>query len=135
MSVGVLLVAHGRMGEELIAVVRSLLGRELPLPTRALSMPNDCDNGQALAQAQAAIDALDGGDGVLVLTDLHGATPSNICGRLSALAGRLRRVSGLNLPMLLRVQNYPAPGLDELAETAFAGGRNGIVMTAAAERP
>lgn len=135
MSVGVLLVAHGHMGEELIAVARSLLGRELPLPTRALSMPNDCDNGQALAQAQQAIDQLDSGAGVLVLTDLFGATPSNICGRLAGLAGHLRRVSGLNLPMLMRVQNYPALALDELAETAFAGGRNGIVMTPAAERP
>ncbi|MFB9069212.1 PTS sugar transporter subunit IIA [Pseudofulvimonas gallinarii] len=135
MSVGVLLVTHGRMGDELIAVARSLLGRDLPLPTRAISMPNDCDNGAALAEAQRCIDELDSGDGVLVLTDLYGATPSNICGRVGSLAGHLRRVSGLNLPMLIRVQNYPDQALAELADTAFAGGRNGIVITAAADTP
>lgn len=135
MSVGVLLVAHGDMGEELIRVAGSLLGRELPLATRAVSMPNDCDNGQALVLAQRYVDELDSGDGVLVMTDLYGATPSNICGRIHTLTGHLRRVSGLNLPMLMRVQNYPALPLAELAETAFAGGRNGIVMTPEAESP
>ncbi len=131
MSVGILIVTHGRIGGELVDVARSLLGGELPLSTRAISMPNDCDNGVALADAQRCIDALDSGDGVLVLTDLYGATPSNICARLATLTGHLRRVSGLNLPMLLRVQNYSGQTLAELAETAFSGGRNGIVITPA----
>lgn len=135
MSVGVLLVAHGRMADELIEVVRSLLGRELPLATRALSMPNDCDNGETLAQAQRHVDALDSGDGVLVITDLYGATPSNICGRLNALNGHLRRLSGLNLPMLLRIQNYPDLDLAALADTALDGGRKGIVLSSAEPAP
>jgi PTS system mannose-specific IIA component len=135
MSVGVLLVTHGRMGEELIAVTRRLLGGQLPLATRAIAMPCDCDDAQALREAQRCIVELDTGDGVLVLTDLYGATPSNVCARLAQLHGHLCRVSGLNLPMLLRVQNYPGQSLGELAETAATGGRNGIIITAAAEPP
>ena len=127
MSVGLILVAHGDMGEELIRVARGLMGT-LPLSVQAVSMPNDCDNGAALARVNALIQTLDVGDGVLVLTDLYGATPSNICGRLHTLAGHMRRVSGLNLPMLMRVMNYPMQSLAELAQTAQAGGRNGIVL-------
>jgi PTS system ascorbate-specific IIA component len=126
-TVGVLLVAHGDMGQELIRVARSLLG-ELPLPAAAVSMPNDCDDGAAMAQALGLIDRLDTGDGVLVMTDLYGATPSNICGRLGDLGEHTRRVSGLNLPMLLRVMNYPQQSLADLAQTALSGGRNGIVL-------
>lgn len=127
MSVGLVLVAHGDMGEELIRVARSLLGT-LTLDVEAVSMPNDCDNGVALARINHLVDTLDTGDGVLVMTDLYGATPSNICGRLNALDGNVRRVSGLNLPMLMRVMNYPSQSLPELARTAQAGGRSGIVL-------
>jgi PTS system mannose-specific IIA component len=126
-SVGVLLVAHGDMGAELIRVARSLMG-PLPLEAAAVSMPNDCDNGRALADATQLVSTLDSGDGVLVMTDLYGATPSNVCGRIGRLGGHTRRVSGLNLPMLMRVMNYPHLALDELAAAAEAGGRNGIVL-------
>lgn len=49
---------------------------------------------------------LDTGAGVLVLTDVYGATPSNVAAKLANLGGRVRRVAGVNLPMLLRVMNY-----------------------------
>ena len=48
--------------------------------------------------------------GVLVLTDLYGASPSNLAARLARLGTPVRRVSALNLPMLLRVMNYPELG-------------------------
>ena len=127
MSVGVLLVAHGGMGEELLRVARSLLGG-LPLATATVSMPNDCDDAAARHAVDARLRELDKGDGVLILTDLFGATPSNICGRIGHGSHRIRRVSGLNLPMLLRVMNYADQPLDEIACTALDGGRNGIVL-------
>ena len=71
---------------------------------------------------------LDQGDGVLILADLYGATPCNIGLSLSALGVHLRCVSGLNLPMLLRVLNYAEKPLDELAEIAASGGRGGIFI-------
>jgi PTS system ascorbate-specific IIA component len=71
---------------------------------------------------------LDHGDGVLVLADLYGATPCNIGLSLSELGVRLRCVSGLNLPMLLRVLNYSDKSLPELTEIAASGGRGGIFI-------
>ena len=70
---------------------------------------------------------VDGGDGVLVLTDLYGATPSNLAARLARLGTPVRRVSALSLPMLLRVMNYADLGLDELPAVAAAGARNGAI--------
>jgi PTS system ascorbate-specific IIA component len=71
---------------------------------------------------------LDQGEGVLVLADLYGATPCNIGLSLGALGVKLRCVSGLNLPMLLRVLNYSEKSLPELAEIAATGGRGGIFI-------
>ena len=71
---------------------------------------------------------LDHGDGVLVLADLYGATPCNIGLSLADLGVHLRCVSGLNLPMLLRVLNYPEQPLDELVQIAASGGRGGIFI-------
>ena len=70
---------------------------------------------------------MDDGDGVLVLTDLYGASPSNLAGKLARLGTPVRRVSALSLPMLLRVMNYSEQGLDELPATAAAGARNGVI--------
>ena len=71
---------------------------------------------------------VDGGHGVLVLTDLYGATPSNIAAKLSRLGTPVRRVSALSLPMLLRVMNYADLPLDELPAIAAAGARNGAII-------
>jgi PTS system ascorbate-specific IIA component len=74
---------------------------------------------------------LDDGMGVLLLVDLYGATPSNVAAAIGRQGTSTRRVSGLNLPMLLRVLNYPEQTLDELATTAAAGGRSGVVVDSA----
>ena len=70
---------------------------------------------------------MDGGDGVLVLTDLYGASPANLAAKVARLGTPVRRVSGLNLPMLLRVMNYAELPLDELPAIAAAGARNGVI--------
>ena len=77
--------------------------------------------------ASAALRRVDGGHGVLVLTDLYGATPSNLAARLSRLGTPVRRVSALSLPMLLRVMNYADLELDALPAVAAAGSRNGVI--------
>ncbi len=71
---------------------------------------------------------LDQGEGVLVLSDLYGATPCNIGLSMSEHGAHVRCVSGLNLPMLLRVMNYADQKLPELAEIAASGGRRGIFI-------
>lgn len=126
MAAGILLVTHEGIGSALVAVATSLL-RNLPLRVEAFEVPFDADPEALLPQASAALRRVDGGFGVLVLTDLYGATPSNLAARLARLGTPVRRVSALNLPMLLRVLNYPELELDELPAVAAAGARNGVI--------
>ena len=127
MTVGVLLMTHESMGAALVSAARHVLGR-LPLPVDVQEVAANADPEQILHSAAANARELDRGDGVLVLSDLYGATPCNIARRLPDLGVRMHCVSGLNLPMLLRVLNYPEQSLDELAQTAASGGRGGIVV-------
>jgi mannose PTS system EIIA component len=129
MTVGVLLMTHEAMGAALVSAARHVLGR-LPLPLEVTEVAASADPDQILRAAAASARELDHGDGVLVLSDLYGATPCNIAKRLPDLGVRMHCVSGLNLPMLLRVLNYPEQSLDELAQTAAYGGRGGIVVDA-----
>ncbi len=125
MGVGVLLVTHEAMGAALVGAARHVLGR-LPLPVDVVEVAASADPDNTLRDAAAHARSLDEGAGVLVLTDLYGATPCNVAQRLPSLGITTHCVSGLNLPMLLRVLNYPEQSLDELAQTAASGGRGGI---------
>ena len=126
MAVGVLLITHPGIGPSLLAVATALL-RTLPLRAEAFEVPFDGVPESLLPQASAVLRRVDDGDGVLVLTDVYGATPSNLAARVSRLGTPVRRVSALNLPMLLRVMNYAELGLDELPAVAAAGARNGVL--------
>lgn len=125
MTIGILLITHEGIGNALLAVASGLL-HPLPLRAEALEVPFDGDPDALLPLASAALRRVDGGDGVLVLTDLYGATPSNLAAKLARLGTPVRRVSGLSLPMLLRVMNYAELRLDELPAVAAAGARNGV---------
>lgn len=127
MSVGVLLLTHQAMGGALVAAAQHVLGK-LPQALQVLEVDPDTDASAALRSAAASVRKLEAGAGVLVLTDLYGATPSNIGEHLRELGLQVRRVSGLNLPMLLRVLNYREQTLDELVQTAATGGRAGIFI-------
>ncbi len=127
MSVGVLLLTHEAMGAALMGAARHVLGK-LPLPVDVIEVDAGADPDCTLTAAAAQARGLDHGDGVLVLTDLYGATPCNVAQRLPALGLNMHCVSGLNLPMLLRVLNYPEQSLHELAQTAASGGRGGIFI-------
>jgi PTS system ascorbate-specific IIA component len=122
--VGVLIVAHQGVGPALLDTAVRIYGRS-PLPARTVDVPADGDPNAALGQALCAWDQLDGEAGVLVLSDLPGSTPANVAERV-ARQGRTRVVSGLNLPMLVRVFNYPDLDLEELARKALEGGRDGV---------
>lgn len=125
MNVGVLVITHGEIGIALLDEAISILG-VCPLPTASLAAPAGCDPDQVLASAEQAVRELDNGDGVLVLTDLYGSTPSNIACRLYG-HHNVRVVSGINLPMLIRILNYPNLDIDELVHKAVTGGRDGVI--------
>jgi PTS system ascorbate-specific IIA component len=127
MSVAVLLLTHAGVGVALLEAAKSVVG-PLPLAARAVEFTNGSDADAYFRQAGRALVDLDGGDGVLVLTDVYGATPSNTAARLASQGTRVRRVSGVNLPMVLRVCNYAEQALDELAQTAASGARTGVVV-------
>lgn len=127
MTCGILLVTHPGVGTSLLEVATRLL-RQLPLKTDAFEVPFDADLDVLLPLASAALRRVDSGQGVLILTDLYGASPSNLAGQLARLGTPVRRVSALSLPMLLRVMNYPEQGLDQLPATAAAGTRNGAIV-------
>ena len=127
MACGILLITHPGIGAAFLDVATGLL-RHLPLKTESFEVPLDADLDALLPQASAAMRRVDSGDGVLVMTDLYGASPSNLASRLAKLGTPVRRVSALSLPMLLRVMNYPEQGLQELPATAVAGTRNGAII-------
>ena len=124
--VGVLLVTHGRLGRFFLDTLGDMLG-ELSLPVEVLEVRRVQDPGLLTRDGRRMIERLDAGSGVLVLTDALGSTPSNIAAHLFE-PGRTRVLAGLNLPMLVRVFNYPALDLDALAEAAVEGGRRGIIF-------
>ena len=127
MSVGVLLMTHEAVGKALISAAHHVMPR-LPLRVDAVEVPPHADPDVMRTLTAHHARELDQGEGVLVLADLYGATPCNIGLSLAALGVRLRCVSGLNLPMLLRVLNYAEKPLDELAQVAAHGGRGGIFI-------
>ena len=128
MAVGILLVTHSGIGSALVAVTGTLLRGNLPLKLEAFEVPFDADPDTLLSQASAALRRVDGGEGVLILTDLYGASPSNLAAQLARLGTPSRRVSALSLPMLLRVMNYAELPLEELPAVAAAGARNGVIL-------
>ena len=124
MSVGMLLITHGQVGRALVDTAASTLGF-CPLDTAVLSITPDSDPDLVDEKARYLARQLDGGEGVLVLTDIYGSTPANVACRLLN-AHRAAVVTGVNLPMLIRLFNYPSLSLDELAQKAVSGGQDGI---------
>lgn len=126
MSVAVLLITHGRLGRDLLDTASQMLGR-LTLSTDVLEVRSQQDTEGLKQEAASRLQALEQGDGVLVLTDAYGSTPSNIA--VAAARGSLHRVvAGVNLPMLVRVYNYPNHSLPETARIALEGGQRGVVL-------
>ncbi len=77
MSVGVLIISHDGIGPALLGTATLMLN-DCPLQTKLLTVSRDCDPDQLTEDAVEQIEALDTGEGVLVLTDLYGSTPCNI---------------------------------------------------------
>ena len=124
MSVAILLITHGQVGHALMDTATMTFGR-CPLSAANLPIHRHDDRDQCIATARRMADELDEGDGVLVLTDMYGSTPSNVA--IALLDDEKRRVvAGLNLPMFIKVMNYPRLKLDELVDKAVQGGREGV---------
>ena len=124
-TVGILIISHNLLGEALIHCAEHIMSR--PLPQLAhLSVSKHDDPVEVLARAQAEVDRLDQGVGVLLLTDIYGGTPSNIANRLIQ-SRRIEAVAGVSLPMLIRALTYSSQGLEVMVSKAITGGWEGVV--------
>ena len=127
MSTGLLLITHGQLGQEMLDTVTMIMC-QCPLQVKTISIGGDCNPDAEYSTARKACDELDQGDGVLVMTDLYGSTPSNIAARLLECCNA-RVISGMSVPMLLRILNYPDTDLDQLADIAVEGAHSGVIVT------
>lgn len=123
--IGILIIAHGSLGESLLECAKHVLGKE-PQQMAYLAVKNNDDLSTVLPKAQQMAASLNTGSGVLVLSDMYGATPCNTVGKLLK-PGIIEGVAGVNLPMLVRTMNYRHIPLHDLVEKAVSGGREGVV--------
>jgi len=127
--IGLLLVTHGEIGLSLVESATQILGAA-PAQVATLSVWRQDDPDDLALRAREMLAGIDAGDGVLVLTDLFGATPGNVASRLLE-DGRVEGVSGVSLPMLLRVlaarNGSPKLSLAAAVQRALSGGAEGVV--------
>lgn len=123
--IGMLIVAHGALGESLVQCASHVVGSRPPhLKQIGVSLHDDTN---ALVQlAEELIKQLDQGQGVLILSDIYGATPCNLLCQL-LVPGKVEGISGVNLPMLVRALTYRNEPLPVVVDKALSGGREGVV--------
>jgi mannose PTS system EIIA component len=124
--VGILLVSHGAFAESLIHCACHVMTNK-PLRLTHLSVSNQDDPQRVQERAAELVKELDAGDGVLVMADICGATPSNIASRIM-VPGKVEGVAGVNLPMLIRALTYRDQPLATVVQKALSGGREGVIV-------
>ena len=124
--IGILLIAHGTLGESLVHCASHVMGRR-PLYLRQLGVTIHDDPDEILPQARDLIRFLDQGAGVLILTDMFGATPANIASRL-LVPRKVEGIAGVNLPMLIKALSYREEKMGILIEKALSGGACGMMQ-------
>ena len=123
---GVLIVVHGDYGAPMVDAAEAIVG---PLELAVASFCFEADPDQVRRRVQSEITRLDRGSGVLVLTDLCGSTPANVCQTLVEDRGNCAVLSGLNLPMLVKLSTCDrALGPHRLAEELHGTSRRSIVV-------
>jgi mannose PTS system EIIA component len=126
MSVGLLILSHDGIGSSLLGTAMQMI-TDCSIKAKLLTVERDSDPEDLIEHARLLVEELDAGEGVLILTDLYGSTPSNIA-RTCAINTNVSAVAGLNLSMLVRVMNYPDLSLSELVDNAISGGQEGIIQ-------
>jgi PTS system ascorbate-specific IIA component len=127
--VGILLITHAPLGRAFIEAVTHVYN-DPPEKLEALDVIADQDPSEVRRLASEAIARLNDGSGVLVLTDMIGATPAN-CTQSLCVTGEVEVIAGVSLPMLLRAIGYRNNKLEMLIEMALTGGQKGVCRVAA----
>lgn len=121
--IGIVIVAHGGLAQEYLAAVEHVVGAQPGM--RAIAIEPDHDRHMKQTEIMAAADAVDEGDGVVVVTDLFGGSPSNLSLRACAPDNR-RIVYGANLPMLIKLAKSRRLPVDDAVKGALDAGRKYI---------
>jgi len=124
--IGLVVVTHGRLAEEMIAAVEHVVGPQGAI--EAVCIGPDDDMEARRQEIADKIDAMDQGEGVVVLTDMFGGTPSNLA--ISLLdRGNIEVIAGVNLPLLIKlVRLRDSHGMAEAAAQAQEAGRKYITI-------
>lgn len=122
--IGFVVITHGELASELISTAEEIVGKLDEV--KGLSIPHGCPPDEARELISATIQSVDNGDGVLILTDLFGGTPSNLS--ISFLEDqKVEVVTGVNLPMMIKLSSFKQKmPLDELAQYIQSYGRENI---------
>ncbi len=123
--IGIVIVAHGGLAREYLAALEHVIGAQSGI--RAISIEPDHDREAKQREICAAADAVDDGDGVVVVTDLFGGSPSNLSLRACKVGGR-RILYGANLPMLLKLAKSRHVSVTDAVRGAMEAGRKYINM-------
>ena len=123
--IGILIVTHGEIGTAMLSSASQILGGAQQ-QVATLSVWRHDDPDDLVLRARELLEQIDAGEGVLVLTDIFGATPGNVVSRLLE-DGRVEGVSGVSLPMLLRVLTSRNGSVTAAVQRALSGGTEGVV--------
>ncbi|AKU14535.1 putative IIA component of sugar transport PTS system [Azoarcus sp. CIB] len=123
--IGIFLITHGTLGEALIQCACHVLNKR-PDNVIQLGLSGQDDPLDILPEARRLLATVDKGHGVVILTDIYGATPANVARKLLE-PGRVEGIAGVNLPMLLRVLTYRERDMNTLVERAITGGCEGVL--------
>ncbi len=129
MSVTLLLITHDDIGSSLLSTATNMLGVP-PLVCKNLKITPQMDIEEGYAQATQICNTLNENDKLLIATDIYGSTPSNIATKLTENISTTQRliVTGVNLPMLVRIMNYAHLSLSELAQKACSSASDSIFI-------
>jgi PTS system ascorbate-specific IIA component len=126
---GIIIVAHTPLASALLEFVEHIYG-QVPEHIFAVNVPPHEDSKITLNKLQELVDTLHSENEVLVITDIMGATPSNVASRLMNKSNHGREIqvlTGVNLPMLLRAVSHRHEPLSEIVEKSLQGGQQGVM--------
>ena len=124
--IGLILVTHGSLADEFVHAMEHVVGQQSGIATVCIGPDDDVE--QRRKEIAAAIETVEAGAGVIILTDLFGGTPSNLAISLME-AGRVEVIAGINLPMLIRLASARGKlPIGEALAAAQEAGRNYITI-------